>query len=59
MEHSEDSHHQVEKIWRNSNITMSWTSLQNWCKDEEKTGQRGCQEAYSNIKGTTEIAGKH
>lgn len=49
MEHSEDSHHQVEKIWHNSDITKNWTSLQNWWKDEKKTGQGGCQDAYSNI----------
>ncbi len=59
MEHSEDSHHQVEKIWRNSDITKHWMSLQNWWKDEKKTGQGGCQEAYSNIKGAAGISGKY
>ncbi|KAI3361244.1 hypothetical protein L3Q82_012914, partial [Scortum barcoo] len=27
--HSEDSHHQVEKIWHNSDITKNRTSVQN------------------------------
>ncbi len=58
MEHSEDSHHPVEKIWCNSDITMSWTSLQNLWKDDMKTGQGGCQENYSNIKGAAGISGK-
>lgn len=31
MDHSEDRHHQVEKIWLNSDITKNLTSLQN-CK---------------------------
>ncbi len=56
MEHSEDSHHQVEKIWRNSDITKQWMSLQNWWKDEKKTGQGSCQEDYSNIKGAAGIS---
>ncbi len=59
MEHSEDIHHQVEEIWCNSDITKHWISLQNVWKEEKKTGQGGCQEAYSNIKGAAGNSGKY
>lgn len=59
MEYGEDRHHEVEKIWHNSDITTNWTSLQKWWKDEKKTDQRGFQEAYSNIKVAAGIFGKY
>ncbi len=43
----------------NSDITKHSKSLQNWWKDEKKTGQGGCQEAYSNIKGAAGISVKY
>ncbi len=59
MEHSEDIHHQVEEIWCNSDITKHWISLRNVWKEEKKTSQGGCQEAYSNIKGAAGNSGKY
>ncbi len=58
MEHSEDSHHQVEKIWRNSDITKHWMSLQNWWKDEKKTGQGAAKRPTATL-GAARIYGKY
>ncbi len=58
MEHSEDNHHQVEKIWHNSDITKLNVPPNLW-KDEKKTDRGGCQEAYSNIKGAAGISVKY
>lgn len=48
-------HQQVEKIWHHSDIIKNWTSS---IIDEnyENTGQGGCQEAYSNIKGAAGVS---
>ena len=43
MEHNEDSHHQVEKIWHNSDITKNWTY--STCKSDEKTTRKLVREA--------------
>lgn len=37
MEHTDDSHRQVEKILHNSNIPQNWMLIQNWQKE---IGQR-------------------
>ncbi len=52
MEQNEDNHHQVEKIWRNTDITKHWMSFQNEWNYEKTTGQGGCQDV--NIKGAAE-----
>ena len=48
--------------WRKYGTTVTtknWMSLQNWWKDKTKTGQGGCQEAYSNTEGAAGISGKN
>ena len=47
MEHSEDSYHQVEKIWFNSELD----SPPHWWKDENKTGQGGCERSAAGLYG--------
>ena len=46
--------------WRKYGATVTLPRTGRSSKiDEKKTGQGGCQEAYSNIKGAAGISGKY
>lgn len=52
-----NSHQEVTKIMHTSDINKNRMFLKNCLEEKEKMGQEGCQEAYSNFKGT--LSGKY
>lgn len=57
----EHCHHQLEKIWHNSDTTKNWMSLRNWWNDEKKKKKNLLDEASkkqrSSMKGAAGIPG--
>lgn len=53
----EHCHHQLEKIWHNSDTTKNWVSLRNWWNDEKNLVGEASKKHRSSMKRAAGIPG--